>query len=83
MSLLVQVGQVSAADVTTKARDIDPLIASECVLVLFDFDNFIMFNGCWDVVGIWQDFTFNYFTHLMLNYCTLDLMSATALAHFF
>ncbi|XP_059395291.1 integrator complex subunit 2 [Carassius carassius] len=27
MSLLVQVGQVSAADVTTKARDIDPLIA--------------------------------------------------------
>ncbi|XP_051972929.1 integrator complex subunit 2-like [Xyrauchen texanus] len=26
MSLLVQVGQVSAADVTTKARDIDPLI---------------------------------------------------------
>uniref|UniRef100_A0A8C2KHR5 Integrator complex subunit 2 n=1 Tax=Cyprinus carpio TaxID=7962 RepID=A0A8C2KHR5_CYPCA len=32
MSLLVQVGQVSAADVTTKARDIDPLIASECIL---------------------------------------------------
>uniref|UniRef100_A0A8C1J8U9 Integrator complex subunit 2 n=1 Tax=Cyprinus carpio TaxID=7962 RepID=A0A8C1J8U9_CYPCA len=27
MSLLIQVGQVSAADVTTKARDIDPLIA--------------------------------------------------------
>uniref|UniRef100_A0A672T8E9 Integrator complex subunit 2-like n=1 Tax=Sinocyclocheilus grahami TaxID=75366 RepID=A0A672T8E9_SINGR len=27
MSLLVQVGQVSAADITTKARDIDPLIA--------------------------------------------------------
>ncbi|KAK2871105.1 hypothetical protein Q8A67_023632 [Cirrhinus molitorella] len=27
MSLLVQVGQVSAADVSTKARDIDPLIA--------------------------------------------------------
>ncbi|XP_056593232.1 integrator complex subunit 2 [Triplophysa dalaica] len=27
MSLLVQAGQVSAADVTTKARDIDPLIA--------------------------------------------------------
>uniref|UniRef100_A0A8C1T6I7 Integrator complex subunit 2 n=1 Tax=Cyprinus carpio TaxID=7962 RepID=A0A8C1T6I7_CYPCA len=26
MSLLIQVGQVSAADVTTKARDIDPLI---------------------------------------------------------
>uniref|UniRef100_A0A671RQZ1 Integrator complex subunit 2-like n=1 Tax=Sinocyclocheilus anshuiensis TaxID=1608454 RepID=A0A671RQZ1_9TELE len=34
MSLLVQVGQVSAADVTTKARDIDPLIASECILHL-------------------------------------------------
>ncbi|XP_026075615.1 integrator complex subunit 2-like [Carassius auratus] len=27
MSLLIQVGQVSAADVTTKTRDIDPLIA--------------------------------------------------------
>ncbi len=40
MSLLVQVGQVSAADVTTKTRDIDPLIASECILVLFDWTVF-------------------------------------------
>lgn len=49
MSLLVQVGQVSAADVTTKTRDIDPLIASECILVLFDWT--VFFN--WSMAIVW------------------------------
>lgn len=33
-TLLVQVGQVCASDVSTKTRDIDPLITSKCVCVL-------------------------------------------------
>lgn len=53
MSLLVQVGQVSAADVTTKARDIDPLIASECVLVLFDLIVFKFCNVQWLFYVAW------------------------------
>lgn len=73
MSLLVQVGQVSAADVTTKARDIDPLIASECVLL-----NFIMFNGCWDVVGIWQYFRFYSFDALKRFLTKLDLIECNS-----
>uniref|UniRef100_A0A672GUQ4 Integrator complex subunit 2 n=1 Tax=Salarias fasciatus TaxID=181472 RepID=A0A672GUQ4_SALFA len=34
-SLLIQVGQVCASDVATKARDVDPLIARECPLSRF------------------------------------------------
>lgn len=49
MSLLVQVGQVSAADVTTKARDIDPLIASGClflfILIFFLFGSHLAFTS--------------------------------------
>lgn len=47
MSLLVQVGQVSAADVTTKARDIDPFITSECIFLFCEI--WVIYDG--DEVG--------------------------------
>ncbi len=44
-ALLVQVGQVCASDVATKARDIDPLIARE-YSYYYNLQNDIVFIVC-------------------------------------
>lgn len=56
-ALLVQVGQVCASDVATKARDIDPLIARKYLSLVCHYNNIL--NGIVKICVLWVTLLIN------------------------